>query len=72
MKTGEKIRYFRKTQNISQQELADGICSVSYLSKIENGQAVASEEIIMFLSNRLGKEIGNEDFRGDITEKIKE
>jgi len=33
--------------------LAKGICSVSYLSKIENGQTVASQEILSLLAERL-------------------
>lgn len=57
MKIGDQIRYFRKTKNISQYKLAEGICSVSYLSKIENNQTKASDEIISFLTKRLGFDI---------------
>ncbi|MDR7073994.1 helix-turn-helix transcriptional regulator [Fictibacillus barbaricus] len=72
MKPGEKIRYFRKTQNMSQQDLAEGICSISYLSKIENGQAEASNEIVLFLLNRLGKDLGDEQFQGDMAQKLQD
>jgi len=51
---GERIRYFRKLKNITQKDLADGICAISYLSKIENGVATASEEVINMLCERLG------------------
>ncbi|MDR7073271.1 helix-turn-helix domain-containing protein [Fictibacillus barbaricus] len=54
MNLGEKIRYFRKVKNLSQQELAAGICSIPYLSKIENGVTKPSEEIKDHLASRLG------------------
>ncbi|MED1862536.1 helix-turn-helix transcriptional regulator [Fictibacillus nanhaiensis] len=54
MNLGEKIRYFRKVKNLSQQEIATGICSVPYLSKIENGVTEPSEEIQHHLAERLG------------------
>ncbi|KZE64121.1 hypothetical protein AWM68_13525 [Fictibacillus phosphorivorans] len=53
MNVGEKIRYFRKVKNLSQQELAAGICSVPYLSKIENSVTEPSEEIQQLLAERL-------------------
>ncbi|MBD7964826.1 helix-turn-helix domain-containing protein [Fictibacillus norfolkensis] len=53
MNLGEKIRYFRKVKNLSQQELSAGICSVPYLSKIENGVTEPSEEIQQHLAARL-------------------
>ncbi|GGB42262.1 helix-turn-helix transcriptional regulator [Fictibacillus barbaricus] len=53
MNLGERIRYFRRVKNLSQQELASGICSVPYLSKIENGVTEPSEEIQQHLANRL-------------------
>jgi HTH-type transcriptional regulator, quorum sensing regulator NprR len=53
MHLGEKIRYFRKVKNLSQQELAAGICSIPYLSKIENGVTKPSDEIKQHLAARL-------------------
>jgi HTH-type transcriptional regulator, quorum sensing regulator NprR len=53
MHLGEKIRYFRKVKNLSQQELAAGICSIPYLSKIENGVTKPSDEIQQHLAARL-------------------
>jgi HTH-type transcriptional regulator, quorum sensing regulator NprR len=53
MHLGEKIRYFRKVKNLSQQELAAGICSIPYLSKIENGVTEPSHEIQQHLAARL-------------------
>jgi transcriptional regulator with XRE-family HTH domain len=51
---GQRIRYYRKTKGLTQEELAKGICSVSYLSKIENGDAKSSDDVIQLLCERLG------------------
>jgi HTH-type transcriptional regulator, quorum sensing regulator NprR len=70
MNVGDKIRYFRKSKNLSQQSLANGICSVSYLSKIENNQIEPSSEILLFLSNRLGISLKHEDKEDEIQRVI--
>ena len=44
--TGYLIRCERLAQNLSQEGLAKGICAVSYLSKIEQGQVEPGQEII--------------------------
>ncbi|MFP3887056.1 helix-turn-helix domain-containing protein, partial [Priestia filamentosa] len=51
---GTKIKYFRQKNKISQKELAQGICSISYLSKIESNSSIPSEEILTLLCKRLG------------------
>lgn len=43
----------RMRRNWSQEGLCRGICTVSYLSKIENGRAEPSEEILRLLLERL-------------------
>lgn len=63
---GERIRYYRKRKNLTLQELAKGICSVSYLSKFETG-GTASDEIVKLLCERLGI-----PFETDNAEEIKE
>ncbi|MFC0524361.1 tetratricopeptide repeat protein [Pontibacillus salicampi] len=50
---GKKIKFHRLNQNRTLEETADGICSLSYLSKIENGLTKSSEEIVRLLYNRL-------------------
>ena len=50
---GTKIRFYRKKQGLTLEQLADGICSVSYLSKIEHGDK-SSDEISRLLCDRLG------------------
>lgn len=47
--TGFLIRQARLDRNISQEGLCKGICAVSYLSKIERGQAEPGEDIVRLL-----------------------
>ncbi|WP_185907811.1 helix-turn-helix transcriptional regulator [Psychrobacillus soli] len=54
---GYIIKQERLNQKIKQSVLAKGICSTSYLSKIENNSTVPSEEVITFLLKRLNLEI---------------
>ncbi|HDX9578270.1 TPA: helix-turn-helix transcriptional regulator [Bacillus pseudomycoides] len=68
-KLGKQIFYKRLQQKMTQEELCQGICSVSYLSKIENGKIEASEEILQLLCTRL--EIAVSDLR-DIEAEVKE
>lgn len=51
---GILIRMERFKKNWSQSGLCQGICAVSYLSKIEQGKADPSPEIVHLLLNRLG------------------
>lgn len=50
---GYRIKYYRKSKNMTQRELSRGIISISYLSKIENGAAAPPVEVLEFLLNRL-------------------
>lgn len=50
---GERIRHLRIYRNMSQSELVEGICSVAYLSRIENGKAKPSNQFLEKISNRL-------------------
>lgn len=51
---GSIIKLNRLKQNISQKSLANGICVPSYLSRIENGELLASEDVISIIFSRLG------------------
>ena len=53
----------RVQRNWSQAGLCKGICTVSYLSKIETGKAEPSEEILQLLLNRLDLKIDKETER---------
>lgn len=54
MKVGHLIRVERIKQDMKQLVLAKGICTPSYLSKIERNLIFPSEEIVKLLFNRLG------------------
>lgn len=51
---GHVIRSERLKKNMKQSYLAKGICSPSYLSKIENNTTEPSEEILYLISKKLG------------------
>ncbi len=68
---GSFIKLQRTKQKMTLSELADGIVSVSYLSKIENLKTDASPHIIHLLCNRLGIELNN-DMEDVIKEKCEE
>ena len=51
---GPMIRQLRLQRNWSQQTLCEGICAVSYLSKIELGKAAANHALITDLLERFG------------------
>lgn len=50
---GALIKIQRRKRNLSQSELSKGICAVSYLSKLENGEIAPSEESITLLLKAL-------------------
>lgn len=54
---GEIIRHLRKEQHLTQEELADGICSSVTVSRIENGTQMPSDRIINQLLARLGSDL---------------
>lgn len=54
---GEIIRKERLEKGIKQVYLAKGICSTSYLSKIENNSIDGSDDIIALLIKKIGVEI---------------
>lgn len=50
LRKGDLIKYYRKQAEITQEELASGVCSIPYLSLV-----IPSEEILNLLYERLGK-----------------
>lgn len=60
MEIGSFIKLQRVKQGMTQEELAEGIVSMSYLSKIENLRAEASPEVVSMLCTRLGIELDSE------------
>ena len=57
MKVGHLIRAERIRQEMKQIVLAKGICTPSYLSKIERNLIVPSEDIAQLLFNKLGMDL---------------
>lgn len=53
---GEILRFYREKYNLNQNDVCAGICSVSTLSKIENGSKEADSLILETLLERIGKE----------------
>ncbi|MCA1066621.1 helix-turn-helix domain-containing protein (plasmid) [Rossellomorea sp. AcN35-11] len=51
---GEKIKKLRKLMKVSQKELAQGICTQSEISRIENNRFKPSYFVLMKISERLG------------------
>lgn len=68
MSIGNSIREERLKQNLKQVTLAKGICSTSYLSKIENDLIVPSSDLIDLLLKRLNYDINL--ISGDEEEKF--
>ncbi|QHT48319.1 helix-turn-helix domain-containing protein [Bacillus sp. SB49] len=65
---GTLIKQHRKFKNMTLEELASGICSVSYLSKIEHNTINASDEIYRLLGQRLNIKLT--DINQDFDERI--
>ncbi|VYT96821.1 helix-turn-helix domain-containing protein [Clostridium tertium] len=58
---GSIVRLNRIKKNMSQKDLAKGICVPSYLSRIENGELLPSEDVISILFDRLGLKYNDDD-----------
>ena len=52
-KIGQTIKFFRQLKNMNQDTLAVGICTTSYLSRIENGLVEPNEAVYKLLFQRL-------------------
>jgi tetratricopeptide (TPR) repeat protein len=50
---GSRIKFERKKQEIPQSALAYGVCSISYLSKIENDKINPNPEIVSLICDKL-------------------
>ncbi|UOQ45174.1 transcriptional regulator [Halobacillus salinarum] len=69
---GTLIKQHRKYKNMTLEDLASGICSVSYLSKIEHNSINASDEIYRLIGERLKITLTNinEEFDEDIYQNL--
>lgn len=56
---GEKVKRYRKQKNLSQQELAEGICTQATVSLMEKKNKVPSIKIILQICRRLNVALGD-------------
>lgn len=54
---GQRIRELRKSMKISQEELADGICTQAQISKIEKGDVYPYANTLYLISQKLGVDV---------------
>lgn len=57
MQVGDKLRQLRVYKGLSQAELAEGICSTAYLSKVENCKTSPSSNFIEKITKKLEVEV---------------
>lgn len=60
MYEGKIIKFYREKAKLTQQQLGEGICSDTHVSKIERGMTDYSPEITLLFSKRLGINIEEE------------
>ncbi|PGM55449.1 helix-turn-helix domain-containing protein [Bacillus sp. AFS053548] len=71
MDYGMMIFHHRKKLGWTQEKLCEGICSVSHLSKIENGTKEAGIETIELLLKKMRVEIDENDSIDEVTGQLK-
>ncbi|MCR4610264.1 MAG: helix-turn-helix domain-containing protein [Lachnospiraceae bacterium] len=70
-KIGEVVKQCRLSNGFTQEELCSGICSISTLSRIENGQQYPSRSVFTLLFEKMGEEeILYDDYMGDYDYEI--
>ena len=62
---GEVLRKCRLDRGITQKELCEGICSISTLSRIENGEQHPTRTVFNMLVSRMGEDIEYDEYTGD-------
>ncbi len=72
MEYGKVLRFHRVKQGLTQNQLAEGIISSAYLSKIENDQTVPAVEVLELLYERLGLDFSDSSYSHPSKEKLKE
>ncbi len=58
-KIGDTIRFLRKKIGLTQEQLAEDICSPVTISRIESGVQFPSENILKLILDKLGQDINN-------------
>lgn len=70
MNVGSIIKYYRTKNKLTQSQLADGICSISHLSKIESNAYLPHESTIKALLSKMGVQLNNEVEKHKRLEKL--
>ncbi|MFD1032303.1 helix-turn-helix domain-containing protein [Metaplanococcus flavidus] len=69
MNIGSVIKYYRSKNNLTQSQLADGICSISHLSKIESNTYTPHESTMEALLAKMGVQWKKELVKRDRMER---
>lgn len=69
---GDNLRKYRLLKGMTQEELAEGLCSVSQLSKLENGKTLLKRSLLKQMANRLGVTIERIETSDALLEEISE
>ena len=69
---GENLRKYRLLKGLTQDELAEGICSVSQLSKVENGKTYLKRDLLKQMAHRLGVSIERVESQDAMLEELSE
>lgn len=69
---GRLIKYHRQRQGLRQDDVAVGICTPSYLSRIENGVVLAEQTVYEMLFNRVGIDLNHEKENDEINRSLLE
>lgn len=70
MNVGSVIKYYRTKNKLTQSQLADGICSISHLSKIESNAYIPHESTIHALLLKMGVQLKGEVEKHKRLEKL--
>lgn len=69
---GENLRKYRLLKGLTQDELAEGICSVSQLSKAENGKTYIKRTLLRLMAERLGVTVERIEMLDAMQEELSE
>ena len=69
---GQNLRKYRLLKGMTQDELAEGLCSVSQLSKVENGKTYVKRTILKQLADRLGVTVEKVESIDPLQEELRE
>ncbi|MFD2169723.1 helix-turn-helix domain-containing protein [Tumebacillus lipolyticus] len=69
---GENLRRYRLLRGYTQDEVAEGLCSISQLSKVENGKTNLKPHLLRLLAERLGVTIEQLESADSMLDELKE